>query len=63
MLDLGAKHQRYGVGPDLFPAMGEALMFTLKATLKEKFTSEVEQAWVETYKELTNDMIRGQKRK
>ncbi|KAL7557860.1 hypothetical protein ACA910_010911 [Epithemia clementina (nom. ined.)] len=63
MLDLGAKHQRYGVGPDMFPVMGEALLYTLKATLKGDFTKDIEQAWIETYKELSGDMIRGQKLK
>ena len=60
MVELGSKHHRFGVAPDMFPVMGEALMFTLKVTLKEAFTNEIEQAWEETYKALSDDMIRGQ---
>lgn len=43
--------------------MGEALRFTLKATLKEHYTDAVDAAWKETYHELSYDMIRAQVKK
>jgi len=60
MQDLGAKHVRYGVKADLFPAMGEALIATLECTLEDQFTETIKQSWEQTYKELSDDMIRGQ---
>ncbi|KAL7571327.1 hypothetical protein ACA910_007645 [Epithemia clementina (nom. ined.)] len=60
MLELGAKHIRYGVKADMFPMMGESLLIALQATLGDDFTDELKEAWVETYGELSGDMIRGQ---
>ena len=60
MQDLGVKHIRYGVAPDMFPRMGEALLHTLQVSLGKSYTPELKQAWEETYKALSNEMIRGQ---
>lgn len=60
MIDLGSKHVRYGVQADMFPAMGEALIYTLEHVLKDKFTEVVKRSWEEIYKELSADMILGQ---
>eukprot|EP00523_Entomoneis_sp_CCMP467_P006946 CAMPEP_0168732538 /NCGR_PEP_ID=MMETSP0724-20121128/7822_1 /TAXON_ID=265536 /ORGANISM="Amphiprora sp., Strain CCMP467" /LENGTH=159 /DNA_ID=CAMNT_0008779559 /DNA_START=52 /DNA_END=531 /DNA_ORIENTATION=- len=59
MLELGAKHIRYGVKPDMFPQMGEALMIALESALGKDFTPTVREAWQETYSELSGDMVRG----
>jgi hemoglobin-like flavoprotein len=63
MLELGAKHVRYGVKPEMFSHMGEALRLTLKTVLKGGYTKTVEAAWKETYAELSQDMIRAQLKK
>ncbi len=59
MLELGAKHVRYGVKADMFPIMGDAIIIALRSSLKENFTKEIEEAWVETFRELSGDMVRG----
>lgn len=61
MTELGEKHVRYGVKPEMFPIMGDALLHTLEASLDDKeFSSTVREAWVETYAALSQDMIRAQ---
>lgn len=60
MTELGEKHVRYGVKPEMFPAMGEALLFTLQNQLGDQFTKAMEESWRETYNTLTQDMIRAQ---
>lgn len=59
MMDLGKKHIRYGVTPEMFPAMRDALVATLTDSLGDDFTAAAREAWIETYKELSGDMIRG----
>ena len=59
MLDLGAKHVRFGVRPEMFPQMGDALLLALEATLKDEFTPPIKEAWIETYGALSGDMVRG----
>lgn len=56
MEDLGHKHKEYGVTNDMFPLMGEALLFTLKQTLGSKFGDKEYKAVRETYNELAGDM-------
>ncbi|GAX29564.1 hypothetical protein FisN_24Lh015 [Fistulifera solaris] len=59
MTELGTKHVVYGVKPDMFPIMGDALVWTLKEMLGDKFTEESEESWKETYGALSADMIRS----
>ena len=59
MHELGAKHVRYGVKPEMFPIMGEAIITALKSSLNDKFTTSIEEAWKETFSELSGDMVRG----
>mmetsp|Transcript_16406 Transcript_16406/g.21479 ORF Transcript_16406/g.21479 Transcript_16406/m.21479 type:complete len:161 (-) Transcript_16406:161-643(-) len=59
MLELGAKHVRYGVRAEMFPVMGESILIALRTTLKESFTAVIEEAWKETFAELSGDMVRG----
>jgi methyl-accepting chemotaxis protein len=60
MQDLGIKHIRYGVKPEFFPIMGEALVCVLQDALGDEFTESIKESWIETYKELSGDMIRAQ---
>ena len=60
MHELGVKHTRFGVTPDMFPRMGEALMHMLEIRLGDDFTPEVKEAWEKTYWALSNEMIVGQ---
>jgi hemoglobin-like flavoprotein len=60
MTMLGDKHVRYGVKPEMFPIMGDALIHTLKTILKAGFTEPVKEAWLLTYSALSQDMLRAQ---
>jgi hemoglobin-like flavoprotein len=63
MLELVAKPARYGVKAgvkaEMFQVMGVAIIDTLHATLKENFTEAMEDAWIETFEQLSGDMVRG----
>ena len=61
LLELGAKHERYGVKPEMFAVMGESLEQTWEKVLGDDFDPITREAWKETYAELSNDMIRAQK--
>ena len=68
MLELGAKHVRYGVTPTMFPIMGQCLLLTLEECLAEsknggsfKYTQEMKDSWLEVYVALSHDMIRARK--
>jgi hemoglobin-like flavoprotein len=63
MLELGEKHVRYGVKPEMFPIMGDVLIATLEEALADGLNPTCKAAWTETYKALSSDMIRAQQRK
>ncbi len=54
---LGVKHVTYGVKVDDYTPVGMALLHTLKTGLGDKYTPELETAWVETY-QLVADVMR-----
>lgn len=60
LMDMGAKHARYGVKAEYFPTMGKALVSVVGASLGEDvFTMEVQESWIEVYNALSHDMIKG----
>ncbi len=44
---LGARHVKYGALPEHYPLVGSALLTTFEQYLKEQWTPDVKQAWVE----------------
>ncbi|HWA36619.1 MAG TPA: globin family protein [Burkholderiales bacterium] len=54
--DLGARHERYGVRPEHYPRVGEALIWTLEKGLGASFTEEVREAWMAAYAKLARRM-------
>lgn len=62
MKELGEKHRRYGVKPDMFPVMGDSLMKMFAKVLGGRFTDATREAWKETYGELSRDMIAAQQK-
>lgn len=54
--DLGRKHVDYGVKDEHYDTVGAALIWTLEQGLKDDFTPEVKEAWVETYGTLAGVM-------
>ena len=61
LLDLGVKHNRFGVKPSHYPPMGKALLATIQELLGDKFSQQMEDAWVEVFQALAYDMIRASK--
>ena len=53
---LGRRHAGYGVRDEHYAVVGEALLWTLEAGLKHKFTYEVRKAWVAAYRWLATTM-------
>lgn len=50
--DLAAHHARYGVTPEMYPWVGEALIATVREACGEEWTAEAERAWTESYASL-----------
>jgi len=53
---LGKGHVNYGVKPEHYDTVGEALLWTLEQGLGEAYTSEVEDAWGAVYTTLAATM-------
>lgn len=56
---LGARHEAYGVTPDHYAPVGSALIWMFQETLGDRFTPEMEEAWMEAYAFLATEMERG----
>jgi hemoglobin-like flavoprotein len=54
--ELGLRHVGYGVRPQHYTTVGEALLWTLRTGLGEAFTPEIEDAWNCAYMFLTSAM-------
>lgn len=54
---------RYGVTPEMFPAMGESLIFAMKKLLGDKMNDHVTESYLEVFDALTKDMITAMKKK
>ena len=47
--DMGRRHLGYGVKDEHYDTVGEALIWTLDAGLKDDFTEDTKGAWIEVY--------------
>jgi len=54
---LARRHVSYGVKPDHYTIVGEALLWTLEKGLADKWNSEVKEAWIDCYNILSSAMI------
>lgn len=54
---LGRAHRAYGVQPEHYAAMGEALLATVRRFAAEMWSPEVEAAWAEAYRMAADRMI------
>lgn len=54
--ELGRRHSNYGVRPEHYATVGEALLWTLQSGLGEAFTAEVRDAWSSAYLFLSSTM-------
>ena len=58
MKQLGALHAGYGVKPEYFPLMGEALFLALEETLPSNtWTEGLKAAWESLFEKLSTQMI------
>jgi hemoglobin-like flavoprotein/NO-binding membrane sensor protein with MHYT domain len=55
--DLGKRHVYYGVVPEHYKPVGEALIWTLERVLGNDFTPATKRAWVAAYKTLSEAML------
>ena len=53
---LADRHVSYGVKPEDYTPVGNALLFTLKQGLGEEFTSEHRKAWSDVFRLMANVM-------
>ena len=53
----GLRHRSYGVKPEHYPAVGTALIWTLRAGLGRSWTPAVEAAWTAFYTLIANIML------
>jgi nitric oxide dioxygenase len=56
---LGARHRDYGVEIDQYAPLGSALMWMFQHSLADRFTSEMEESWLEAYAFISSEMERG----
>lgn len=59
---LAVKHNGYGVRPEHYTPVGEALIWTLEQGLKDDFTPETRSAWIAAYTTLSGAMIAASRR-
>jgi nitric oxide dioxygenase len=59
MRELGARHGGYGVKIDHYAPVGSALIWMFQRTLGDRFTAEMEEAWLEAYAFLSFEAERG----
>ena len=59
LVRLGARHVRYGVQPEHFALVGEALLWTLEQGLGEAYTPDVHEAWTATFGVIARAMLIG----
>jgi len=62
LLDLGARHVRYGVRALDIPAMGQAAIVAMKQVLGKQFTESNEKDWDIIFQFVSEKMVEGMKR-
>jgi hemoglobin-like flavoprotein len=55
----GLQHNRFGVRPSQYAAMGEALMWSLEYKLGPSFTPELRESWKALYASVQAEMLRA----
>jgi NAD(P)H-flavin reductase/hemoglobin-like flavoprotein len=59
LAQLGRDHRKYGVQPEMYEAVGTALLATLRAFARDAFTRQAEDAWMQVYTAGSSMMIRA----
>ena len=58
---LGERHAGYKVQVDHYAAVGSALLWMFQHCLGDKFTEDMEEAWISAYAFISTEMERGQR--
>lgn len=58
---LGRNHKVYGVKEEDYPAVRDALLYSIKDHLGDGFTEEMEQSWKDFYDYIAGIMLEGAK--
>jgi hemoglobin-like flavoprotein len=58
---LGARHNQYGALPEHYDVVGNCLIATLKAALKDQWNDELQKAWGTAFTILKTAMVAAQK--
>lgn len=56
---LGARHKRYGAAAEHYPVVGSCLIATFHQTLKDQFTSQMQDSWSSAFELISNEMLDG----
>ena len=56
---LGARHVKYGVLPEHYPIVGNALLKTFAQVLEDQYTPQIHQAWINSYGDIVELMLEG----
>ena len=59
---LAKRHMNYGVKPDHYRIVGDALLWTLEKGLAENWNDEIKEAWSNCYQILSSAMINASER-
>jgi hemoglobin-like flavoprotein len=54
---LAQNHAKYGVTPEMYPWVGEALIATLREACDDAWSDEAERAWTEAYASLQRAIL------
>lgn len=57
LYDLGRRHIKYGTQNHHYDYVGDSLIWTLENVLKDEFTPEIKQAWLDIYSLMAAAMI------
>lgn len=60
LVSLGKKHSTYGVKPEYFPFMTDSIVSMMKTKLGSDFSAKEEDAWVEVFNVLIEDIVSAQ---
>ncbi len=55
--DLGRRHVKYGTQEHHYAYISDSFIWTLEKVLKDEFTPEIKQAWLDTYSLMSAAMI------
>jgi hemoglobin-like flavoprotein len=55
----GRQHNRFGVSPSQYTALGEALMWSLEYKMGPSFTPELRESWKALYASVQAEMLRA----